>query len=208
MSQNNVKFVLNGKSAITKSDDEGVSASQNEPLSGNSFNPTSPPPNSPDHSAFKSDIETRRKSFPPRVMFSPDCMERPKETELFRPKLYRQNTPFKPSDFFTPRDGGDRKSSSPHLGVHAAPIKSPGISPINSGTDSESPSFEEFKNLFQGNRIELNRFVDESELLQLTGDSSALSQYDDSHSFLNKNVSIGDEENQGVSDAKKVKKQA
>jgi len=169
----------------------------------NNGNPT--PPNSPVAAPVGTpeSIEIRRKSFPKRVVFSPPALELPMADPVdIKPKFFRQNTPFKTSaqdsrltiqdEFVTPRMDGGRKSSSPNLDVHK-PMASPGISPICS--EEDSPSFEEFKNLFtDGKPLEnLNRFIDDDELIRLTTENeSDLSIYNDSHSFLNRNVTLED----------------
>jgi len=166
----------------------------------NNGNPT--PPNSPVAALVGTpdSIEQRRKSFPKRVVFSPPALELPMADPVdVKPKFFRQNTPFKFNapesrlildDFVTPRVNGGRKSSSPNLDVHK-PMTSPGISPICS--EEDSPSFEEFKNLFtDGKPLEnLNRFINDEELIRLAMENeSDLSMYNDSHSFLNRNVTL------------------
>jgi len=168
-------------------------------------------PHSPTADSELPEIETRRKSCTPkRVIFSPDAPSIPTADPMeIKPMFFRQDTPhaklgMSPSrlaamfqsdygnELIVPVKTDGRKSSSPNLGLHR-PMKSPAISPIHS--DDESPSFEEFKNIFNAGKAEekLNRFIDDDEFDQMAKENeSLLSFYDDSHSFLNKNVSLSD----------------
>lgn len=158
---------------------------------------TPTPPNSPAQVATldgtPDSIPQRRKSLPKRVVFSPiNDFQPTMDIANFRPKFLRQDTPFKPLlEFITPRStlASGRKSSSPNI-VHR-PIDSPDISPIMS--EAESSSMEEFIDIFTNGKgtEKLNRYVSDRELeLSAASRESTLSIYDDSHEFLNRNVSL------------------
>lgn len=145
--------------------------------------------------SYEEPVEFRRKSATPLAIQKDTLPKIQEPFEGLKLKTMKEN-----SVEYNPENYTDANYAQSSPSMPRAKMPCPDVSPIssefNSIDDDDEGQFSEFMKVFGGQQEDLNRFISEEELLQMSSNTEISYEFEDSKSFLNnvREISYEDEE--------------